>query len=709
LTRPDACLFAIVLFGTCAISLAQVPNTDPNAIYATSRPNLSLNAYGEIAQRVEAVLQKQSAFLVAQLHPWESNRNASLLTDGKFNEAGIRPNAHAAYGLAVLARTTNDPAARDHALKILRFLLPTHAKWKDQWQSALWATSSGQAAWLLWDDLSADEKLLAARMICHEADRFVSAVPPSQIERDTKAEENAWNSQVLALAFNMFPKHPNHARYGEAAIRWQLSSFATAQDLARDDMVEGRPLKEWLAGLGANLHDDYTLENHDRVHPDYMSSTRTLLTQKIFYDWASNPAPASLNFNARNIYANLKKLTLPDGGFIYPNAQDWHLHRNADWFDLHAAMAILHNDPQAARLMRICLETTEKMLARHPTATTTNAPAPSATPGASAPGPSTTPAAIYADRETIFPSSQAMLLELFADAYLLLRAHGEGRPPADEKELWKWFTGIHRFDAGKFAVIRSESSVATFSYGRQIMGMVMPLRKDLLVTPNDRGLIGVVDAKKETPQLKEWNLIDAVGDFLAVCGELDRGGGALSQRFAFVALPDGRVVYADIVTAIATNTARPPAFHGGTIGVLNDANWVYHTAATRTLHYAQGQATFDATKDADFRDIEFASPWYNLDNALGIVCLQTTGRQLYRERPTAARGRREQLLHLNAAATFPARAVLVFYPAQSAARTRAVAPKCRLIATADPQKFSVVLDDGKRLDFDLKRFNVDAP
>ena len=103
----------------------------------------------------------------------------------------MRPNAHAAYGLAVLARTTDDKSAHDSALKILRFILPTYPKWKNQWQSALWATSAGQAAWLLWDDLTPAERGLAARMICDEADRFVAAKPPSQVERDTKAEENA--------------------------------------------------------------------------------------------------------------------------------------------------------------------------------------------------------------------------------------------------------------------------------------------------------------------------------------------------------------------------------------------------------------------------------------------------------------------------------------------------------------------------------------
>jgi hypothetical protein len=340
--------------------------------------------------------------------------------------------------------------------------------------------------------------------------------------------------------------------------------------------------------------------------------------------------------------------------------------------------------------MRIGLDTTEQMLARNEG-------------GAGG---------IYAPGETIFPSSQAMLLELFADAYLLLRAHGDGPVPMEEAELWKWLAGARRFDAGQFIVVRTETSVATFSYGRQVMGQLVPLRRDLLVTPNDRGLIGVVeDVKNERPRLKRWELIEAVGDFLAVCGELDRGNGALTQRFAFVALPDGRVVYADHVTATpnAAN-AKPPTFHGGTIGVLNDRDWVHHERAARTLRFADGQHVFAAAKDENLRDVEFAgSPWFNLDDALGIIALRATGRALYQEKPTAARGRREQLFHLSAGAPLPAQSVLVLYPSQTAARTRFTAGKCKLIPGDDPLRFSVALDDGKRLDFDLERLNVESP
>jgi hypothetical protein len=705
-----ACLCAGALLVVARVSLAQIPDAQTierelRETYATKPPDPWIKNRGELAQRVEKLLRRQSRFLTDKLRPWPGDENAAQITDGKSAEAGIRPNAHAAYGLAVMYRAMDVPSARRDALSILRFLLSTHAAggatcadgkpWRDQWQSALWATSAGQAAWLLWDELTPREKWLAARMVCDEADRFVAATPPAQIARDTKAEENAWNSQALALAFNMFPRHPNHTRYREAAVRWHLSSFASAADLASDRIIEGKPLKDWLAGSGANLHDDYTLENHDRVHPDYMSSVRTLATQALFYNWADNAEPASLRFNVSQVYANLKKLALPDGGFLYPSGQDWHLHRNADWFDVHAVMAILFDDPQAARLMHVCLETAEKMIARPGNASATNAES----------------AAVYSRDETNFASSQAMLLELFADAYLLLRARGEGAPPVEEKQLWHDLADVYRFDAGRFAVLRTDHSVASFSYGRVPMGLVLPLQKDLLLTPNVRSLIGTFDARGDKPLVRQWNLIEHVGAFLAVAGELTRLDGAASQLFAFIALEDGRVVYTDLVTPLGRRSATAPAiphFRGALLGVLNDRNWVYHDGV-RVLRSDQADVEFPAAKGDAFRNVESSAPWYNLDDALGIVCLATSGRQVFDEHPTSAPGRREQLFSLNDTPRLPAASTIIFYPSQPASKTRTAAGRVKLSAGKDPRKFSVTLDDGKRLDIDLIKLNIETP
>jgi hypothetical protein len=719
-----------LLLGTLAF--AQLPpaeqiDRDLAGPFATTQAAPAHARRGEVCRRVEKLLIQQARYLGSTLHPWPQNPQARLLTDGKSDEHNIRPNTHTAFGLAVLARCLPDDAfppeftrqqAHDDAIAILRFALATHGaggqrctdgkQWHNQWQSALWAYSAGQAAWLLWDDLTPEMKWLAARMTCDEADRFIDLRPPMQIVSDTKAEENAWNSQVISLAYNMFPRHPHHERWRDAAIRWIINSFPTEADRTRDDVIDGRPLSAWL--VGANVYDDYTLENHDRVHPDYMSTTKMLVFLRLNYAWAGNAPPAALDFNVEPIYQRCKWLTFPDGGFFYPNAQDWQLHRNADWFDDHCCMAVVYHDAQAARLMRIVLDTSEKMAAR-------TAPA----------GP------IVQPHETIFASTNQFIFEGDARAYLLMAALGEGPEPVSEEQLWHDLNGVHLFKYGMFGVRRSKNAVASFSWGRQVMGLVVPMDRDLLLSPNDRSMVGMVTVdgvsdraavrRVETPRIE---------NALAVVGILDRGRVSKAaatttqprrivntppiaeQRFGFLSLQDGTTVYVD--TFALTGDAKPSSIDLGTLGVLNDRDWVYHDG-TRTLHADTGETTFAAADAATRPPVKLDAKWLNLDDKLGIVCLSSSG-QSYTPTPTTGRagaGRFEQLLQLNVlskgaiASAKPgdvlARTALVFFPTQSAAETKRLAERCRAEWT-DARHVGIELPERRHVAIDLDQLTM---
>ena len=375
-------VFALALAGGAAmgrlpaqVSPAAVIEAGLAGIFRTAAARPPAAHRGPVMRELEPVMLQQARFLVSQLQPWEAVPRAARLPLAKgaaSGEHGIRPGAHTAKGLALLVRLAPDDAfpeaftrtqARERALEILRYLVHTHGAsgevcadgkpWKAQWQSAYWAAMTGEACWLLWDDLTPAERWLAARMVCDEADRFIGVVPPASLFNDSKAEENAWNSAVVSLAFNLFSRHPHHGAWRETAIRWIASSFATSRDVTRTDFVDGRPLREWLTG--ANVHDDFTLENHHRVHPDYMACTYLLTSQMPMYAWGGNPPPEAIQLNVPAINAALKKLATPDGSVIYPNGQDWGLHRNVDWFEYHAAMAVLLHDPQSAALMRHAL------------------------------------------------------------------------------------------------------------------------------------------------------------------------------------------------------------------------------------------------------------------------------------------------------------------------------------------------------------------
>ena len=147
----------------------------------------------------------------------------------------------------------------------------------------------------------------------------------------------------------------------------------------------------------------------------------------------------------------------------------------------------------------------------------------------------------------------------------------------------------------------------------------------------------------------------------------------------------------------------------GPIGVLNDLNWPFHNA-TRTVHYDGGQIAFKASDARTSQPVTMKSPWYNLDDRLGIVCLQTNGAQVYDPRPTTAKGRLEQIFHLNQVDVKQlnlvsdrpfATTALVFYPGETAKETGAFAKKCNLGFSTSASIFRITLEDGAQVDIDL--------
>jgi hypothetical protein len=678
---------------------AQINSELANRFF-THAPNPDVSHRTDVTDRIKALVMQQARAMIEQLQPWGKEPNALLVGPGLTDENTIRTNAHIAFGLAILSRCAFDgyppglsrKTAHDKSIAILRFLLPTHAAggvlcndnkhWANQWQSAFWAYSAGSAAWLLWTDLDAHQKWLAARMVCDEADRFMGQIPPAQLKDDTKAEENAWNAKVISLAFNMFPKHPHHQKWGITAQRWNASSFLREADIKANRIIDGYPIEH--AVKGANIYDDYTLENHNRVHPDYMSCFAICGYQRLSYEWAGNNPPQALTVNADGVYSVLKKLAFPDGGFIYPNGQDWQLHRQADWVSIHALADVNFNDPQAAALLRISLDATEKMAARDPKST------------------------IVSPHKLLWPATESIIVENLATTWLLLSAHGEKVAPTPEDELWRELSGKFIFENGKFAVLRSPHTVATFSWGAQVMGMVLPMQKDLLLTPYPRSLIGTitVEGVAGDPIDVQKVVLPDTNDAMAVLGILKRAGN-IEQRFGFVSLLDGRTIYVD-----ALFTPKPlklTKLDLGPVGVLNESDWPYHNG-TRMVYHDGGKDIFTATEAEKAQPVTMKSPWYNIDNVMGIIPLQAPGAQIYDPKPTAAKGRLEQVFHLNQMDITKldltnrgafATTALVFYPGDRAKDSADDAKKCKLGFSTNSSVFRITLEDGSQVAIDL--------
>jgi hypothetical protein len=295
---------------------------------------------------------------------------------------------------------------------------------------------------------------------------------------------------------------------------------------------------------------------------------------------------------------------------------------------------------------------------------------------------------IFMPEEYFFPSTQHGTLDMMAHIYMTHASRGCGPSPVSQEQFNKNYSGGHIYEAGKFGLMRTNRSIASFSWGRRVMGMVFPLQNDLLWSPYELSMVGSVQVKgvkREYPRVKQVK-VDHGNWHFSVAGVLDRGDGAAEQRFAFVALNDGRVVYIDSVRL--TTTTKVSQLNLGTVAVVNEERWPYHDGK-RVLYHAGGDATFDWKKQVS-EPLRLKSKWYNIDDSLGILCMKSTGEAEYVPNWQPTRGRVEQLFHLNAVnpgeaepGTIIAETVLVFYPGQKHEDTSKIAEKVELTVAKD--------------------------
>ena len=224
------------------------------------------------------------------------------------------------------------------------------------WEGAYWGAQVAQAAWWLWGDLSSETKLAVAKMVEHDANAFIVRTVPYWTDKngkvvspgDTKAEENAWNSELLAVAQAMMPNHPAAPQWRQKASEYQVSVYSRPADLTNISLVDGIPVKDWLNGY--NVFNDGVLVNHNRVHPDYILSDGPRFASMVSLSLARQYIPQSMLFNAELEYRTVTEVQftpgpnpygdgtilapggtiyyrLPDGTYTadiyYPQGTDW--------------------------------------------------------------------------------------------------------------------------------------------------------------------------------------------------------------------------------------------------------------------------------------------------------------------------------------------------------------------------------------------------
>jgi hypothetical protein len=236
--------------------------------------------------------------------------------------------------------------------------------WGRGWETAHWAMLTGSAAWLLWDRLTPQTQADVTSMVVAEADRLsTQAVPYWGLPDgtiltpgDSKAEENAWNASLLAFAAAMMPSAPHSELWRAQSAELAVSAYATHSDDTSTRVVNGVSLADRLRGF--NVYPDGTVENHQRIHPDYASTVQLLWTAADFDRLARKRVPAAMFHNGGLVYSAFSTVTYtagavsPAGGtfkapggtvyqpghswIYYPQGDDWGTARRAHFVSLDA-------------------------------------------------------------------------------------------------------------------------------------------------------------------------------------------------------------------------------------------------------------------------------------------------------------------------------------------------------------------------------------
>lgn len=457
--------------------------------------------------------------------------------------------------------------------------------WGDEWQSAYWCALAGQGAWLMWDRLPASTQQEAANMVAHEADRFLAGSAPHNEFSDTKAEENAWNSEVIVLAICMMPDHPHHAAWEEKAKEYIITSFATPEDVKSTDVIDGKPLKDWLRG--PNVHSDFTMENHGFFHPDYTSSYYLTMQNLPFYALSGQKVPESMYHNVAKIHDIITYLTMPNGWTFYPQCTDWGNNRN-DVTIMAQMTNPLITSPTGSRCLRWGLECIKHADSLNLDKTSVN----------------------------LFRSLNfnCCPLDTMTHVYLQHYLFGPGAEPLSDEQTREKLAGTRHFEQAKVVVCRSKNSMASFSWfdsSRRLMACVSPMAMDCITIPKFRSLIGTVDGKIDDAKIvSRTTELPKDGGFIVHLA-IKRGPGlVIDEKVVMMALPDGRTIWAEWFSDVPKGTE----IHGGLVFLETNPIWLRDAQAK--VYYPNG--TWDkTTKPVTLASME--ANWLNVSDRFGIV------------------------------------------------------------------------------------------
>lgn len=260
-----------------------------------------------------------------------------VVTRHRTQEESVRRSANITLAAAIMITTAEwgnyknmtKPQMLNYARWQIRSLACQHAAntpggWGLNWQSALWSTTIGQAAWLLWPQLAPQERAYVANMVAAEADAVAERGPKYYRNREgqelapgnSKADEDSWDLTAPSLAWAMMPGDRRAKTWRKATVEYGIASFARPSDLTNNLVVNGINISQALPGTNAN--EDGTVVNQGIVNPDYIQNVMHLWWGASLLRVARQAVPEAVFLNADIVYRALSVVNFPSPPYAAP-------------------------------------------------------------------------------------------------------------------------------------------------------------------------------------------------------------------------------------------------------------------------------------------------------------------------------------------------------------------------------------------------------
>ncbi|MCR5130115.1 MAG: hypothetical protein K6C10_01470 [Prevotella sp.] len=556
------------------------------------------------------------------------------------NEQGVRPNADLSMICAFLVKYGKDKVTlptgvtwsdiEEMAMKSLIFAYSTHKANKLKvcsgnnywgststsdyaWESSLWAMSVAYSAFFQWDLLSEKQRNYIYQMLKAECNYELNRSIPTGYQGDTKAEENGWEADILAVTLGLFPEDDLAPKWFQRLREFAINSYSHSSDRTNKTIVDPDYDTKTVAQLykGQNLYDDYTLQNHNYFHTSYQNVViqelgEAALALKLFQlglhgeeKWKTN---ALMHHNKEVQEEVLNWLALTDGELAMPNGNDWSLFLY-DQITSYSTNACFLRDADALMLENLAYK---YIKARQ----------------------QTTSDGSWLLRADVGARRMGVEAHRVMMTYLMHEVLSTKDLAATDFETFRQrYSAAKKIDTQNIVRAFTKDRFTTFSWStglKSYTGYIAAnsVDKNKIIVPyrsnNTGNFLGwyQVSGKGTNATPVVSGIYDFQGDGWTMNGELNTNDGTLNNRFAIYSTPGNAVIYIDNVRANSDVTITGEK--GGLMAVSMDEM----TKTTRSFYHENGSSTV-----SDNGSKTLSTSWLNIDNELGFV--GTGEKQMY--------------------------------------------------------------------------------